>query len=116
MLPKNRRISRKEFPYILKTGKRLNSPSLLLYITPIVSETKPKESRFSFSVSKKTCPKAVERNKHRRRGYSIILKKISNIKSGYYCFFSFKRTIKPVTFFTLEKEVYELLSISNMLI
>jgi len=116
MLPKNRRISRRVFPYILSNSKRYNSLELLLYIAPIEQGTKSKESRVSFSVSKKIYSKAVDRNKRRRWGYSIISKNFKNIKSGIYLFFSFKKTPNQTTFSVLEKNITELLSISGVLI
>ncbi|MCX6701862.1 MAG: ribonuclease P protein component [Candidatus Zambryskibacteria bacterium] len=115
MLPKKRRIQRKDFPLILSKNKRYNSPNLLLHVTPINSN-KTKESRFSFSVSKKVCPKATDRNKYRRQGYSVISKNLNRIKPEYYCFFSFKKTSKPIIFSALEKEILELLSSSLVLI
>jgi|SRR3989344_114624 len=114
MLPKKRRISRKEFPYILKNGKRYNSPSLLLYVAP-ADQDGSKESKFSFSVSKKVCPKAVDRNRFRRWGYSIVRGSLEQVRSGYFCFFSFKKTLKPISFSVLEKEARELLSLSGVL-
>jgi ribonuclease P protein component len=111
MLPKNKRISRKEFGELLTNGKRFNSPHLLLYIL----QNKEADSRFAFSVSKKVAKSAVERNKYRRRGYSIISKNSTKIKKGFYFFFSFKKNSIPIAFTNLEKEVGELLSSASML-
>ncbi len=116
MLPKKRRISRKEFPYILSKGKRYNSPHLLLYVAKIDNSPETKDSRFSFSISKKVHPLAVDRNKSRRRGYSIINKNLAKIRPGYLCFFSFKKGNGEVSFNDLEKEVLELLSASGVII
>lgn len=116
MLPKNRRIARKDFPYILKNGKRYNSPALMLYVAPADPIKNPEPSKFSFSVSKKVCPKAVDRNKYRRRGYSVVSKNLNHTKPGHFCFFSFKKTPKPVNFQVLENEVKGLLSASGVLI
>ncbi len=115
MLPKNRRILRKEFTDITKNGKRHHSPSFILFLLPIRSKT-GLNSKFSFSVSKKIHKKAVDRNKCRRIGYSVILRHLKQIKSGYYFFFSFKKTPKLISFATLEKEILELLSTLGMLI
>ncbi len=116
MLPQNRRIPKKYFPYILKNNKRHNSIHLLLYISPIDPSLKNKQSRFSFSVSKKVCSLAVDRNKYRRRGYSIVSKYTKQVKDGYFCFFSFKKSTTPITFSVLEKEAKELLSLSGVLV
>lgn len=112
MLPKNSRISRKEIEVLLKSGRRYHSPNLQLY-----SLTKDiKNSKFSFSVSKKVCKNAVDRNKYRRRGYSVIGKHKSLIKSGFYCLFIFKKNSKSITFESIETEILELLSVSGVLI
>ena len=115
MLPKKRRIEKKFFPYILKTAKRYNSASLLLYLSPINPSTKNKQRRFSFSVSKKVCYLEVDRNQYRRRSYSIVSKYIKQVKDGYFCFFSFKKFTKPPKFSELEEEVRSLLKTSSVL-
>src|SRR5690242_1182263 len=108
MLPKRRRISRKEFPTILSHGKRYNSPFLLLYIAKRDQENMPKNmaenSLFAFSASKKVSKTAVGRNKLRRQGYSIVQKHLTEIKPGYFLFFSFKKAgIGPQSFAVLEQ-------------
>ena len=114
MLAKNRRIGRKLFPNILTKGKRYNSPILLLYVsTPSVE--KNFLSRFAFSISKKTAKLAVDRNKHRRRGYSIITKYLKNIKPGYFCFFSFKKNSSSIKFEQIEREIINLLKTSGVI-
>ena len=115
MLPKNRRIPKENFSAILKEGKRYNSLILLLYVASIDKNHK-ELSRFSFSISKKICKKATDRNRYRRRGYSIIGNNIKRIKSGYFCFFSFKKESIGASFTILEKEIFDLLSVSNMLL
>ena len=115
MLPKKRRISRLEFANILSKGKRYNSPHLLLYIANNSRENH-KNSVFSFSISKKVCPSAVDRNKYRRQGYSVVGKHLKLTKPGFSCFFSFKRGIQGLTFVVLEKEILELLSKSGVLL
>ena len=109
MLPKRRRIARKEFPNILKFGKRYNSEHLLLTIIK-TEQTSP--SKFSFSVSKKVLKNAVDRNKYRRRGYSIIRQLLKGVHQSFLCFFSFKRGSGDVKFRTLEKEITKLLSLA----
>jgi|SRR3989344_6814148 len=115
MLSKKRRISKKHFPYILTKGKRYNTPHLLMYINRVDSGNQNQASQFSFSISKKVAPKAVDRNKYRRRGYSVIRRHINRIKSGYLLLFSFKKGRANLKFSELEKEILELLSNYNML-
>lgn len=109
MLPKNRRIERKFFNQIMRSDKRLNSPSFVLYITKINREKPGLPSRFAFSASKKISKRASDRNKLRRRGYSIISKNIGNITSGNFYFFSYKKALER-DFSLLEKEILSLLS------
>ena len=92
MLPKNRRIPRDYFKYILSNNKRYVSESFLLYVALNVQNNKQNQTRVSFSVSKKICQKAVKRNKNRRWGYYIVSKTLTKIKPGYFLFFSFKKT------------------------
>ena len=112
MLPKERRISKKNFPYILSESRRYNSHHLLLYLSKIEGGSK-KMSQFTFSVSKKVSKLAVNRNRFRRQGYSVV-ERIPNIKPGYFCFFTFKNTLN-LKYSQIEAEIVELLSLSGML-
>ena len=116
MLSKKRRIDRKNFTYILNKGKRFNSPHLVLYLAPITIENQEQNSKFSFSISKKILKRAVDRNKYRRRGYSVVSKQIKTIKPGFFCFFSYKKGDYPISFSQIEKETSELLSRSAMVL
>ncbi len=116
MLPKKRRISRSEFPYILANGKRYNSQHLLLYLVKNQANKPYFQTKIAFSVSKKVCNTAVGRNKLRRRGYSVVGKKISKIEPGSLGFFVFKKGSTSTSFKALEGEIFELLSNSLMLI
>lgn len=105
MLPKNRRIPRKDFSIVL-SGKRYNYSHFLVYI----SKTKEKTpSLFSFSVSKKVANTAVLRNKLRRQGYFIVSKYIKNINNGYFVFFSYKKDKYPILFSKIESEITQIL-------
>lgn len=113
MLPKNRRIARKDFTYILANGRKFNSPILLLNIAKIAKDSE--NSRFSFSVSKKVSKSAVVRNKLRRRGYSSIEKNIDKIKPAHFLFFNYKKGAEKLKYQEIEKEVVSLLEKSFML-
>lgn len=101
MLPKNRRIKREIFSDVLK-GVRYNSPHFLIYAKKINIE---KPSIFAFSVSKKVCNNAVDRNRLRRQGYSVISKNINSLSKGFMIFFLFKKGQRPPTFSVLEQEI-----------
>ncbi len=109
MLPKKQRIERKFFDQILKNGKRFNSPSFTLYVAKISTETTDLGSRFSFSASKKVAKQAVDRNKLRRRGYSVINRNIDKIKTGNFYFFSYKKGFEK-DYEGLEMDIMKLLS------
>jgi ribonuclease P protein component len=107
MLPKNRRLNRPQFSNVLSLGKRFTSPHFLLYVFKDKVST---PSKFAFSVSKKIAKKAVDRNRYRRQGYSVISKQEKNIPTGFLCIFIFKKGIYPISFFEMEKEIVVLLS------
>ncbi len=110
MLPKKRRIPRENFSYILSKGLRFNSPKLLLHVSKEQDLELQNNSKIAFSVSKKVCPKAVDRNKYRRRGYSAVATLIDRIKDGYFLFFSFKKGSVPVKQEALLNDIERLLS------
>lgn len=109
MLPKNRRIERKEFGQIMSRGNRYNSPSFTLYLSKMPPGKDISKSKFSFSVSKKVSGLAVNRNKLRRRGYSIILGVIDKVRPGYYLFFLYKKDYEK-DYGLLSGEIERLLS------
>lgn len=114
MLPSNRRIERQFFSQIMANSKRYHSTSFVLYQYQI--KDKPSTpSKFSFSVSKKILKSAVQRNKQRRRGYSIIKKYIKSAKPGFLCFFVYKKGFLN-DLSDLEKDIKGLLSQSGMII
>lgn len=76
MLPvKNRLTKRKEFAYIYKNGKKINSLNLSLVYVP----SKKEETRIGFSVSNKV-GKAVIRNHIKRQLREIIRKQLNNLR------------------------------------
>lgn len=114
MLPKKRRIRRKEFQNIFLKGKKFNSPALLLNLAMNNNGVSGGESQFSFSVSKKVSKSAVSRNKLRRRGYSSI-ERLKNIKPGFQAIFSFKKGAEKYKFSQIEREIINLLSNASVL-
>jgi ribonuclease P protein component len=116
MLPKDRRIERSIFSHILAKSVRYHSNSFVLYVSKINNDiNKLSKSKFSFSVSKKILKSSVDRNKQRRRGYSIIQRNINTIKLGNYYFFVFKKGFYK-DYSDLEKDVVGLLLSSGMII
>jgi|ERR1700733_1812601 len=115
MLPKVRRVPRELLTNALLRGQRHNSANLLLS----VANNSEGPSRFSFSVSKKVCKNAVDRNKFRRRGYAVVRGLLKKTKSGFLCVFSFKKASmtnsKKISFAEMEKEITDLLTASGVL-
>lgn len=114
MLPKTRRIERKQFTKILTQGKRYNSKSFTLYLSKIDPNSIKTPSKVAFSVSKKVLKTAVGRNKQRRRGYSIVSGHINQINPGYLLFFAYKKDFEK-DYSKLKQEIYTLLSTSLMI-
>ena len=79
MLDKARKITRNQFKLLNKPFKTIRGGFLLARIFKIKEE---KESKFSFSISKKVEKSAVLRNKIRRISYLAIQKSLKNIKRG----------------------------------
>jgi ribonuclease P protein component len=115
MLAKNRRIGKEFFSVRFPDSRRFVSTHLLLTVVKNENknESEKQPSRFAFSVSKKVSKRAVDRNRLRRQGYSIVGKYLSEIPSGFLFFFSFKKSAYPVSSTDLEKEICGLLSIKD---
>jgi ribonuclease P protein component len=109
MLAKKRRIGKKFFSVHFSNTQRFVSPHLLLTVV----KNERAQSCFAFSVSKKICKRAVDRNRLRRQGYSVIGKYLKDIPDGFLFFFSFKKGAYPVSFSNLKKEICSLLSVKN---
>ncbi len=131
MLPKNRRIDKKFFSVRFSDSRRFVSPHLSLTVAKNkdrtngqsleVADGRPQQegnvgtgaSKFAFSVSKKIQKLAVDRNRLRRQGYSVVGKYLSKIPDGFLFFFSFKKGQYPILFSDLEKEIIGLLKNIN---
>jgi ribonuclease P protein component len=69
MLPKLARLTKETIERHLIRARRLKTSRFLVLYTRIPQATQP---QVSFTVSKKVAPKAVLRNKLRRRGYTAV--------------------------------------------
>jgi len=80
MLPKaNRLRNTREIEKVFRAGRGVKEGFLFLKFM----ENDLEISRFAFIVSKKTSPKAVQRNKIKRRLRDIIRKRMPRIKTGF---------------------------------
>lgn len=100
MLKKIKRLSREEFSRFFSVGKRLHSPTAQLIYT------KQPKMRVAVVVPKKVLPKAVQRNKLRRRVYTIM-QEIDRV--GVFIFI-LKTPASKQTFQELRKEIIGLVT------
>ena len=104
MLKNNNRLTkRKEFGYVYKNGKKLNSQNLYVVYTG----TKLKSSRFGFVVSKKI-GKAHIRNKIKRRLSEIVRVNILSFATQNYVIVA-KPGIQLLNFAELKTELLTIL-------
>ncbi len=108
MLPKSKRIPR-GMHALFKVSKTLKGKLFLVRNV----EYQGKNSRFSFSVSKKVAKSAYQRNKARRQGYITISKIIDIIVPNQLISFSYKSLPKKIS--EVEDEIYNLLSEAKLI-
>lgn len=100
MLNKKYRINtKKEYDYIYKNGKRIQSRYIIVFVIPNNLEY----SRFGFVTSKKV-GNAVIRNRAKRQSRAIIQKNVEQIKTGYDYVIIARYNIKDAVFALLEKD------------
>ncbi len=109
MLPKKQRVSRKLFELAYRTSRTFSSPVFVLKISSA------QENRFAFSVSAKICPKAVDRNKLRRRGYAAAANLYSQIKTPAIYLFIIKKGADKLSFQKLQEEIKNILQKAGIL-
>ncbi|MHB1316900.1 MAG: ribonuclease P protein component [Minisyncoccota bacterium] len=106
MLPKARRIDKTTFKTLTGRGSTFSSPLLFLSVYRQI-ENKP--TRFAVLCSKKVSPRAVDRNRQRRRVYRSIQGIVSKIQSGFFCVFTIKKEGKESSFVQIDQFVKNLL-------
>lgn len=100
MLKKTYRINtKKEYDYIYKNGKRIQSRYIIVFVIPNNLEY----NRFGFVTSKKV-GNAVIRNRAKRQSRAIIQKNWEKIKTGYDFVIIARYNIKDAAFAWLEKD------------
>ncbi len=103
--------SRGGIKYTYKKGKTIRTPKISLVYAP----NKFKKHRFAVVVSKKTCKKAVDRNRIRRRVYEAIRAELPNYQPTNDCIFViFSRDIKTINFKELQSTISSLLEQSML--
>lgn len=113
MLPSSHRVRTSEFKNIFKKGRFF--AGRILNLTVIEDKSFSKNSKFSFSVSKKVAKGAVLRNKLRHRGYSAIKEFLEGIQPGFLCVFVFKKGSGDESYLGIRDQIKELLVKSKLL-
>jgi ribonuclease P protein component len=112
MLPKNRRLTTKDFKEIFDRGRSFRGRHFVLRIANM---SRGQPTLFGFSVSKKSFKNASDRNFLRRQGYSVISKTIQNIKPDFKCLFSMNKLSSKPSFVELLQDITTLLKESGLL-
>lgn len=104
MKSKNKLKKRKQFNWTFKNGTSIHSKNMSL----VFNESKGKDYKIGFSISKKV-GKAVVRNKIKRRFREIITMLEKNIENRKTIIFVAKPGITECDFWAMKTEVEELL-------
>ncbi len=113
MLPKiNRLPLRTDFSRLKKQGKIIHGNYFsLLFVNQGENGQPP---RFGFIVSKKVCPKAVDRNKARRLLQEGVGAYLDNIQLGTEGVFLTKKTIKGASLVQLKTETQKIIQQAHL--
>ncbi|MEK7133378.1 MAG: ribonuclease P protein component [Patescibacteria group bacterium] len=110
MLPKSRKLKGRDvFSFIYRTGKRIFSDYLTVYLG--ISQN---NSKFACVISKKAGKKAITRNKLRRRSYSIINHYLPDLKERWNVILVFKKGAAELSYSELEKKILEIFKKANL--
>ncbi len=105
MIPKKNRLKRSSVKYTLKKGQKVSSEFFIIKYL----KAKSPENRFSVSVSLKTAPKAVDRNKLRRKIYSIIKKLDLDFPSKLNMVIIVKKSAAELTYEALNEKIKDII-------
>lgn len=111
MLPKARRIDKTTFKTLTGRGMSYHSPLLFL---SVYAQNEQKPTRCAVLCSKKVSPRAVERNRQRRRVYRSLQTLLPNIQPGYFCVITLKKEAKIAEFTDLDVSVKKVLIESKL--
>jgi len=112
MLSKKQRINRKDFTKVSVRSKATHSLFLTLRCN---KKSNDYVARFSVVVSKKVAARSTERNRIRRRIYSILRNLSGSIRKGSNCIFYCKKGIQGRTYNEFEQEILFLLKKARVL-
>lgn len=114
MLPRQHRLSEKDFPVVKKEGRKIFGPLFGLLIKEDQGEER-EEPEFGFIVSKKIDKRAVIRNKVKRRIDQALLFFLPKIKSGVKVIFLAKKSLVGRGFTEIKAEMARMLKKGDLL-
>ena len=109
MEQKNRLKKRKQFKWTFKNGKSLSEK----HISIIFVNSKTKDTKIGFSVTKKV-GKAVVRNKKKRQMKEVVSKHIGAICNHLTIIFVAKPSIVEADYFQIEQDILSLIKKANL--
>ncbi len=115
MLKKGRALKKKkEIELVLKKGKSIYSEVFSFKFLPNKSES-PGSLKVAFLCSKKVFPKAVQRNKAKRRMRHILKDFFPGISLGTWLIFFFKKEFLEIPFEALKEQTKNALKRAGLL-
>lgn len=125
-ISKKRRVSRELFSFLFDKSKFVGSKNFYLKVFdyPKAGHTTKENilklgynglTLFGFVSPKKEFPKAVLRNKAKRRSRSAVYKLLDNIHEGFVCFFFLKKGVNSIDFKEFETEIKTALNRAGVL-
>lgn len=111
MLSSHQRLTRADFSLLQSGSRVVHSKHVTLRFTSRLDEI----SLFSFVVSGKVAPLAVDRNLLKRRGRAIVKGLLPQISSGYLCAFFFKKGAREQSYAALSQEITDLLGAAGII-
>lgn len=112
MLPKHSRLTKQQIEKHLIQARRLKTSRFLVLYTRIPQLGRP---QVSFTVSKKVAPRAVLRNKLRRRGYEAVKTLIPKLSTGVLALVSYTKADSTSPIPELREEVFEAFKSAKLL-
>ena len=104
---------------IMTQGRAVKSASFLFKFIQNEQEKPVNKDIFAFLTSKKNFPKAVDRNRARRRGRAALsraLKQFKAINKGIYGVFLLNKTVDSISFYDFVAEIQQVLIKNGILV
>ena len=110
MLLRQRRVSRRQFPLILRVSRSWTSPILSLRIASRTTGGAQKPTSFGFVVSHKVAANATDRNRLKRRARAIVRELLLKVKDNYGCLLFFKTGAAALSYRELKNAIRAILA------